>query len=442
MRVLIIDDDENNRKTTTVALNALGHDAQSVESGSKALKQLDKSRFDVAFLDLPSDAQSGLELLPELLTNGAHMDIVVCAAPPSMETAAEAMRRGAADYVAKPFTAEQIQQVLARLAKARRLQDRVAELELRLSSDAPPADFDTVEPALEQVYQSAFKAAATSAPILLLGESGSGKRVLARAIHEHSPQKQQRFVTVTCPNLAGDLLEQELFGHGNGAAGDNQGKVALAEGGTLFLDEIGELPVGLQPKLLRLLQDKEYERVGEAQLRRANVRIITSTNRNLEQAVAEGRFDKTLRQRLGAVTLHLPPLRERTRDLMRVAANYLKFFNAQCGKRITGFTAEAELAMNRYPWPGNLRELRNVVERAVMLAGSDLIAPTDLPERVAPTHTGANNGIQVGARVTLDELETEHIRCVLAQARSMEEAARRLGINPATLYRKRKRHSL
>ena len=447
MRVLIIDDEENIRKTTAVAVEAIGHTTAGAANSEDALQQLDKAHFDVALLDLRLQEESGLDLLPQLLQSDPRLDVVVFTAFASIESAVEAIRRGAVDYVPKPFTPEQIRQVLARIAKSRKLQGRLEELEFQLSADSPTVDLTTTEHGLQKVYETALKAAATPATILLLGESGTGKTVLARFIHTHSPQKENAFVTVSCPSLSRELLESELFGHVKGAytgaVGDTWGKVASADGGTLFLDEIGELPPEIQPKLLRLLQEREYERLGENKVRTANLRVVAATNRHLEKAVEDGRFREDLYYRLNVISLQLPPLRERLGDLMRIAGLYLQFFSAQCGKRIRGFSPAAEQAMRRYGWPGNLRELRNAVERAVILANGDLIESCDLPEKLSqPSAARPVSGIQVGARVTLEELETEHIRRLLAQAASMEEAAQILGIDPATLYRKRKRHEL
>lgn len=444
MRLLIIDDEANIRKTTAVVLETMGHEAVSVENRAGALKELERAPFDAAFLDVKLDGDSGLDFLPELLKSNPQMDIVVFTAYASIETAVEAMRRGAADYIAKPFTPAQVRQVLARIAKTRQLRGRVAELESRLSADTPAIDLTTLDPATLKIYELAFKAAASPASIVLLGESGTGKTVLARAIHDRSPQKDAAFVIVNCPSLSRELLESELFGHVKGAftgaIAETWGKVSLADGGTLFLEEIGELPLEIQPKLLHLLQAKEYERVGEAKVRRANVRVIAATNRNLEQAVQDGRFREDLYYRLNVISLHLPPLRERLCDLPAFADNYLRFFSAQCGKRIQGFSPPARQALQQYAWPGNLRELRNVVERAVILAGSDQIDVPDLPEKFSQGfQRSESQGLRLGARVSLDELENEHIRQVIRQVPTMEEAARILGIDVATLYRKRKK---
>jgi NtrC-family two-component system response regulator AlgB len=334
--------------------------------------------------------------------------------------------------------------VLNRLVEAHRLRERVADLESRLSSDSPGVELSSAEPAMQRVFEVVSKAAATPATILLLGESGTGKTVLARAIHGSSLQKENAFVTVNCPSLSRELLESELFGHVKGAftgaASDTVGKVALADGGTLFLDEIGELPREIQPKLLRLLQEKEYERVGEAKTRRADVRVIAATNRELDKAVKEGRFREDLYYRLNVISVVVPPLRDRLADLTTIARNYLQFFARQCGKSVRGFSKEAEQALRAYSWPGNLRELRNVIERAVILAGQDEIGLSDLPEKMSEPVTGAEaSGVQVGARISLEALENEHIARVSKQVATLEEAARVLGIDPATLYRKRKK---
>jgi NtrC-family two-component system response regulator AlgB len=448
MRVLIIDDEQNIRKTTSALLEELGHEVVAVGTGAAALKQLENARFDVVFLDLKLENEDGLELVPALLKVSEQLDIVVFTAFASFETAVEAMRRGAVDYLPKPFRPEQVRQALSRIARTQKLQGRVAELESRVSNAVPEARLITNEPAMQKVLDVAFTAAATPATVLLLGESGTGKSVLARAIHERSPQRERAFVTVNCPSLSRELLESELFGHKKGAftgaVGETWGKITLAEGGTLFLDEIGELPSEIQPKLLRLLQEKEYERVGEAKARRADVRVIAATNRKLEEAVREGRFREDLFYRINVIALQMPPLRERKRDLLGITNEYLQFCATQCNKRIKCLSPAAERVILQYSWPGNLRELRNVVERAVILAERDTIEPSDFPEKLTSAAAAGDSAgrLRLGGSFSLEELENEHIRQILETAPSLEAAAQTLGIDNATLYRKRKKLGL
>ena len=447
MRVLVIDDEANIRKTTMLALESMGHETAEAADGDAACKHLEAAHFDVAFLDLKLGVEDGMDLLPRLLKVNPNLDVVVFTAHASIENAVEAMRAGAVDFIPKPFTPEQIRQVLAKIVRLRKLEGRLADLEFRLSADSPTTDLTTVEPATQKVFDVALKAAGTPATIMLTGDSGTGKTVLARAIHENSPQKDNAFVTVSCPSLSRELLESELFGHVkgafSGAVAETWGKISLADGGTLFLDEIGDLPLEIQPRLLRLLQEKEYERVGEAKTRQADVRVIAATNRNLEEAVHAGRFREDLYYRLNVISLRLPALRERPADLPRIARGYLRFFSRQCGKQIEAFSMAAEQAILSYAWPGNLRELRNVIERAVILAGTNRIELDDLPENMSPkVPVDGAGSLVAGARVSLEELENQHLRRILAQTASLEEAAQILGIDPATLYRKRKKLGL
>ena len=443
MRVLIVDDEPSIRKTTGLAVEAMGHESVGVPNGPRALKEIETESFDACFLDVKLGAEDGLVVLEKLLKLQPSLPVVMFTAYANISTAVEAMRRGAFDFIPKPFTPEQVRQVLDKIGRTHRLEKRVAQLESQLTEESPAIDLTSGETAMQRTLTIAFKAAETSASILILGPSGTGKSVLAREIHRRGAQKDNAFVTVNCPSLSKELLESELFGHVKGsftgAVNDTFGKVAAADGGTLFLDEIGELPLEIQPKLLRLLQEREYERVGESRVRRASVRVIAATNRNLADEVKAGRFREDLYYRLNVITLTLSGLRDRTADFARIASGYLDFFANRIGKKITGFTPGVDDAFARYAWPGNLRELRNVIERAVILAGGDRIGIEDLPEEFG---TPADFRVTVGGRVTLDELEAEHIRRVLGLTKTLDDAARVLGIDPATLYRKRQKLGL
>ena len=443
MRVLIVDDEPGIRKTTRLAVESGGHAAAEAPNGLRALKSLDEENFDAAFLDLKLGADDGLEVLAKLLKAQPSLAVVMFTAYATIATAVEAMRRGAFDFIPKPFTPDQIRAVLAKIEKTRVLETRVRSLENELAREAPPVDVDSTDPVTQRAYQIAFKAAETPASILILGPSGTGKSILAREIHQRSAQRDAAFVTVSCPSLSRELLEADLFGHVRGsftgAVTDSFGKVAAAEGGTLFLDEIGEMALEIQPKLLRLLQEREYERVGEARTRRASVRVIAATNRNLAEDVKAGRFREDLFYRLNVITVALPGLQERPGDLARFAESYRKFFAGRLGKKITAFAPAVSTAFAGYKWPGNLRELRNVIERATILADGETIELRDLPEEFGAP---ADPTIAVGARVTLDALEAEHLRRILAVTRNLDDAARTLGIDPATLYRKRQKLGL
>ncbi|MDD2764577.1 MAG: sigma-54 dependent transcriptional regulator [Opitutaceae bacterium] len=443
MRILIVDDEASIRKTTAVAVQTTGHEAVEAPNGARALKLVETEGFDVCFLDVKLGAEDGLMLLEKLLQLTPGLAVVMFTAFANITTAVEAMRRGAFDFIPKPFTPEQIRQVLQKIARTRLLEQRVQQLESQLADESPEIDLTSAEPAVQRVLDIAFKAADTSATILILGPSGTGKNVLAREIHRRSAQRERPFVTVNCPSLSRELLESELFGHVKGAftsaVQDTLGKVAAAEGGTLFLDEIGEMPLEIQPKLLRLLQDREYERVGEARLRKAGVRVIAASNRNLAEEMKAGRFREDLFYRLNVITVVLPGLRDRPADLLRLAQNHLAFFARRFGKKVQKFAPEVTAAFRAYAWPGNLRELRNVIERAVILARSDTLALADLPEEFSHRPDAT---VQVGARVAISDLEAEHIRRILAASATLEEAARTLGIDPATLYRKRQKLGL
>jgi NtrC-family two-component system response regulator AlgB len=449
MRILIVDDETNIRKSLRIALESMKNSVEEAVSPSDASKRIGRAPFDVAFVDMRLRDESGLDLLKVLTKLSPHMAVVIITAYASIDSAVEAMRRGAFDYLPKPFTPAQIRAVLERFERMRSLQSRIADLQEQIGIEVPEFSLDSKDPQVRTVLEQGRQVAPTDAVVLIRGESGTGKGVFARAIHAWSRRAHMPFVTVSCPSLSADLLESELFGHARGAftgaVVDTEGKVAAAEGGTLFLDEIGDLPLLLQPKLLRFLQERRYERVGENRTRNSDVRLIAASNRDLDAAVARGQFRDDLLFRLNVVEFSLTPLRARA-DRIDLAAHLLAFFARQIGKKIDGFSPEAHQAILSYPWPGNLRELRNAIERAVIFASEPSVGLSDLPGRVSLNAARAGSEqtatIEVGEPVSLEQLESEHIRLLLERSPSREDAARILGIDPSTLYRKRKQMGL
>ena len=440
LRVLVVDDERNIRATLSICLEGFGCAATEAASAAAALDALRLSPFDLAFVDLRLGADSGLDLVPRLLAERPGLQVVVITAYATFDTAVEAVKRGATDYLPKPFTPAQIRHVVERTVASRALANRIGDLEARLGEAAPDAMLETASPRMRAVLEVLEKAAPHEASVLLRGESGTGKGVLARALHALSGRRDKPFATVNCPTLTDELLASELFGHARGAftgaVKDTPGRVEVAEGGTLFLDEIGEISPGLQAKLLRFLQERRFERVGETVTRTADVRIVAASNRDLEAEVKAGRFREDLLYRLDVLSVTVPPLRERAEDILPLARRFLAFF-ARGQRHPPALSPEAERALLGYPWPGNVRELRNALERAVILASGPVLQPENFPERVAAHAAGVP---ALGGDWTVDEIEREHILRVVARAPTAEEAARILGIDASTLWRKRKRY--
>jgi NtrC-family two-component system response regulator AlgB len=414
----------------------------SVSNPGDAIAESRRLSFDMAFVDLRLGDKDGMDLIPALLSDSPWMKIIVITAYATIETAVEAIKRGAADYIAKPFSADQIKHLIRRISRIRELETEVASLKENINRLRPGETLESKNAVMLRAIETARRAAASDAIVLLRGESGTGKSVLARAVHNWSARASKTMAVVSCTAVPSDLLESELFGHAKGAftgaVRDNPGRVAYCEGGTLFLDEIGDMEPSVQAKLLRFIQDKEYERLGEATTRKANVRIIAATNAELEKRVAEGRFREDLYYRLNVISISIPPLRQRREDILPLAREFLHFFSLANHKTAIGFTQAAEAVLENYAWPGNVRELRNAIERAVILGNDEYIDKKDLPESVSPS-----GGYPViGDRVSLSVIEELHIRRVVASAASLQEAADILGMDQATLWRKRQKYGL
>jgi len=451
MDILIVDDDPTIREATLAAVEAEDHYGETAVDGAGAMQRLKEESFDLVLLDLQLGEDDGLEFLVKIREKYPKMPVVMFTAHASIKTAVEATRKGALEYLQKPFTPDELRRVLVLAQRFGKMEQRIVQLETAVeqsTAHSPQCEFESRDPAMTAAFDILFRAAATPTTILILGESGTGKSVAAKAIHERSSVANKPFVTVSCPSLSKDLLESELFGHMKGsftgAVKDQWGKVKAAQGGTLFLDEIGELPMEIQPKLLRLLQEREYERLGENKPRKSDVRIIAATNRDLKELVKEGDFREDLYYRLNVIAVEMPPLRARPGDLEYFAQSYLEFFVSQFGRSIKGLSDKALQAILGYSWPGNLRELRNAIERAAILAQGDEIATIDLPSSVFSEGEGdvAAGGSTPGARVSLEDLEREHISRIVASSESLTEAAEILGIDQATLYRKRKKFGM
>jgi two-component system, NtrC family, response regulator AlgB len=451
---LIIDDDPGVRQSVRLCLETDNARVMGVATSAGALEALERTKFDVVFLDLWLQTESGLSVLPEILRRQAGVGVVVITAFASFETAVEAMKLGAADYLPKPFTPEQLRHAARRVVSANVLRRQISELQDRLDETEGEATFETLSPTYSAFLQTTARAAASDSVILLRGTSGTGKTVLARWIRQHSPRAGRPFVTVHCPMLSAELMSSTLFGHKKGsftgAVSDGVGKVETAEGGTLFLDEVADLGADAQARLLRFLHDRHYERLGDPTERRADVRLITATNRPLEEEVKAGRFREDLLFRLNVIALTVPSLRDRYEDILPLAMHYLRFFGKQQARQRLEFSDSCKRAILDYSWPGNLRELRNAVERAVILSPVDILEPQDLGlspvagdgQGSAAFNAGHSGNAMLGENYSLEEIEREHIARVVARAPTFEAAAQTLAIDPTTLQRKRKRYGL
>jgi NtrC-family two-component system response regulator AlgB len=439
-RILLVDDEAAILRTFRYCLEDEGYSVATAVSAPQAEALLQRQVFDLCFLDLRLGEDNGLDVLAQMRVQAPWMRVVIVTAHSAVDTAVDAMQAGAADYLVKPCSPDQLRMAAAKQLEVRLLTARLEALEgeVRRAGDV----LESQSPAMMAVLETARQVAGTDANILILGESGTGKGELARAIHGWSKRAKKSFITINCPSLSAELMESELFGHNRGAftgaSESTLGRVSQADGGTLFLDEIGDFPLSLQPKLLRFIQDKEYERVGDPVTRRADVRILAATNLDLDEMVRDGRFREDLLYRINVIALSLPPLRERHEDILGLAERFLARFINDYARPARGFSEEALAALQGYRWPGNVRELRNVIERASIICNQDLVEVSHLGMGDSPTA----NSPRVGGPLSLEELERAHIAGVLASSETLDQAARTLGIDSSTLYRKRKLYGL
>ena len=451
-RILVVDDEQGICSTIEAALKAAGHTVEVSESGEMALALMRKTVPDILLTDLRMDGMSGLDLLGKAREYFPSATVVVMTAYGTIDTAVSAMKNGAYDYLLKPFTPEQLEHLIEKIEEFRRLREENTKLRDQVDAMSEPSAIVTMNPRMQKVLDMAKKVAVTDSTILITGESGTGKTLLAKLIHDASTRAKGPFAVVNCATLSENLLESELFGHirgaFTGAVKDKMGRLQVADTGTVFLDEIGEVSPSLQTKLLRFLQEREFERVGDTKTIRVDVRIIAATNKDLEREEREGRFREDLYFRLNVIDLHMPSLRQRPEDILTLADQLLNRSFITTSRKSRPIDESAKKAIMSYGWPGNIRELKNALERAAILCIGDQVTLEDLPDRVLEhtqlpaSATGPSMVAMTPSDVSLEDLEKHHIRHVLSTATTLEEAASILGINLSTLWRKRRRYSL
>jgi DNA-binding NtrC family response regulator len=441
--ILVVDDEKDICRALNIILSKEGYAVTEAYNGEQAVELLQKQTFDIIMTDIKMDKMDGFGVLRQAQSICPETSVVMMTAFASVGSAVEAMRAGAADYITKPFINDDIRLTIKRIVESRELQRENQILRQELSQRC--ISFKNIigtSDAIQKVFSVMEKVIPSKANILITGESGTGKGLVAQAIHESGPRMDKPFISINCGAIPENLLESELFGHKKGsftsAIDDKKGLITMANNGTLFLDEVGELPLALQVKLLNVIQSKELTPVGDTRVIAVDIRIIAATNADLMQRVKDGRFREDLYYRLNVIEIRVPSLRERKDDIPLLIKHYLKVFNDEAGKKIKDIDYEAMKAMLAYDWPGNIRELRNTLERAVVLAEGEIVTLHDLPDKFRSLDL---EGIATSSlRQALDDYEREYIRRSLAESKGNKEAtATRLGIDLATLYRKLKK---
>ncbi len=457
-RILVVDDDRRMRRTLQIVIESMGLESAAAGTGDEASEKLRTARFDLVLTDLKMPGASGIDLLEHIRAEHPKLPVVLITAYGTIQTAIEAMRKGASDYVLKPFDNESLKLVIGKALELERYRSENVFLREQVGESWAAEDTFLTLPSMRDVADSIGKVAHSASPVLVTGETGTGKELAARSVHSQSPRRNGLFVPLNCAALPGELLEAELFGHGRGAftgaVHDRQGKFEVADGGTLFLDEIGDMPLSLQAKLLRVLEEAVIEPLGTNRRISVDVRVISATNQNLEEAIADKRFRRDLYFRLNTFEIHLLPLRERVDDIDLLAPLFLDRFGREVGKGPVRFSAEALALLRRYEWPGNVRELRNLMERAAVLSTEGVVTDRffrsmiHVPE-LPPTEArpASDESPDVDAELPLsDALERFERRAILhaldLTSDNKAEAARRLGISERNLWYKLKKHGL
>jgi two-component system response regulator AtoC len=457
-RVLVVDDDRRMRRTLQIMVERMGLESVGAGDAREAREQLGSARFDLVLTDLKMPDTSGIDLLEEIRAARPKLPVILITAYGTIQTAVEAMRKGASDFVLKPFDNETLELVIRRALELERFRAENVFLKEHIEASWAAEDMFLALPSMEGVRGLIEKVAPSTSPVLITGETGTGKELAARCIHAQSPRRGRLFVPLNCAALPGELLEAELFGHARGAFTgadrDRQGKFEVADGGTLFLDEIGDMPLPLQAKLLRVLEDAAIEPLGTNKRVSVDVRVLSATNQNLQEAIAAKRFRSDLYYRLNTFEIHLSPLRDRTTDIDVLAPLLFERVARQMGKVPGRLSDDALALLRRYDWPGNVRELRNLMERAAVLSSDHVVTDRFFHSMIhvpgAPEMVTANPPIEAAdvernlpLSEAVDRFERHLILRMLADTKDNKaEAARRLGISERNLWYKLKKHGL
>lgn len=445
VKILVVDDDESIRLSFKLLLQKDGYQADIVENGKSALELIRKHKFDLAFIDLKMPEISGLELLAGIKEKHSSTKVIIITGFGTINSAVEAMKHGATDFIQKPFMPDAIRSALKKYLEQKNSVVKNHSKQLLFSRNGQIETIIGISPSMTDIYDLVFKVAPTDSTVLITGETGTGKELIAKALHYNSHRKDLPFLTVDCCSLVETLFESELFGHVKGsftgATATKHGSFELANGGTFFFDEIGNISMNIQAKILRAIQEKEIKRVGDTETIKVDVRVIAATNQDLSNEVKEGRFREDLFYRLSVIPIQLPSLRERADDILPLADHFLEKYNQKRKKTLNGFTNDVKEMFRNYYWPGNVRELENVIERAVVIEDEKVITTASLPIHIK--NFVQKNSLHFSDMKSLEDLEKDHILDVLEQTNwNRSQSAKILGIDRKTLYEKLKRYGV